>query len=120
MERKYLFEAGLDVFTSYKTIIPVEHLKELSKFDNHQYHIYGILSYNKLFFRKEKTQITSKGINVCLFTVIDNKEVEYELPVWEIDSELDYSKVDIVMNFPYTFLTVSINDDVFLKCIRNL
>lgn len=115
MERKYLFEAGLNVFTSYKTIIPVEHLEELSKYDNHRYHIYGILSYNKFFFRKEKTEITSKGIKVCLFTIIDNKEVEYELPIWEIAEGLDYSKVDIMLNFPYTFFTVTINDKEFLK-----
>lgn len=54
MERKYLFEAGLNVFTSYKTIIPVEHLEELSKYDNHRYHIYGILSYNKFFLGKKR------------------------------------------------------------------
>ena len=29
MERKYSFEAGLNVFTSYKTIIPVENLNML-------------------------------------------------------------------------------------------
>ena len=31
MERKYSFEAGLNVFTSYKTIIPVENLNMLKK-----------------------------------------------------------------------------------------
>lgn len=115
MERKYLFEAGLDVFTSYKTIIPVEYLSELGKYDEHHYHIYGILSYNKIFFRKEKTKVTSKGVVVCIFTVVDSKEVEYKLPIWEIAQGLDYSKVNITMNFPYTFLTLSINDEDFLK-----
>ena len=43
MERKYSFEAGLNVFTSYKTIIPVEDFSILKKIDPHRYHIYGIL-----------------------------------------------------------------------------
>ncbi|MBQ9091918.1 MAG: hypothetical protein IJY52_06590, partial [Anaerotignum sp.] len=115
MERKYIFEAGLNVFTSYKTIVSVEHLAKLSEYDNHQYHIYGVLSYNKLFFRKEKTKITSKGIMVCIFTIIDNKEVEYDLPILKIADGLDYSKVDIIMNYPYTFVTLSIKDKEFLK-----
>ena len=29
MERKYLFEAGLDVYTSFKTLVPIENLAEL-------------------------------------------------------------------------------------------
>ena len=41
MERKYSFEAGLNVFTSYKTIIPVEDFSILKKIDPHRYHIYG-------------------------------------------------------------------------------
>lgn len=48
MERKYSFEAGLNVFTSYKTIIPVEDFSILKKIDPHRYHIYGILSYLSL------------------------------------------------------------------------
>ena len=53
MERKYSFEAGLNVFTSYKTIIPVEDFSILKKIDPHRYHIYGILSYNQFFIRKK-------------------------------------------------------------------
>ena len=53
MERKYSFEAGLNVFTSYKTIIPVEDFSILKKIDPHRYHIYGILSYNQ-FFKKNR------------------------------------------------------------------
>ena len=39
MERKYSYEAGLGVFTSFKTIVPVEKLEALGKVDTHQYHI---------------------------------------------------------------------------------
>lgn len=115
MERKYLFEAGLDVFASYKTLVPVENLEELSKWDAHRYHIYGILSYNKIFFRKDKTIVTSNGIKICLFAVSDNEEIEYELPIWEISQDLDYSKVSIKMSYPYSFFVLSIKDTEFLK-----
>lgn len=115
MERKYIFEAGLDVFTSYKTLIPVESLEELSKWDMHRYHIYGILSYNKIFFRKEKTIVTPKGIKVSLFVVSNGEEKEYDLPLLEVARDLDYSKVSIAMSYPYTFFTLTINDLNFLE-----
>lgn len=56
--RKYIFEAGLNVFTSFKTLIPVEGLEDLSKKDKHRYHIYGILSYDQAFLilKKQKQQ----------------------------------------------------------------
>lgn len=115
MERKYIFEAGLDVFTSFKTIVPVENLMELSKFDKHLYHIYGILSYDRIYFRKEKTKIISNGIQVTLFTVKDGNEVNYNLPLWEILPGVDYRKVKLTLTFPYTFITVKIEDEDFLS-----
>ncbi len=115
MERKYIFEAGLDVFTSFKTIVPVENLMELSKFDEHLYHIYGILSYNRIYFRKEKTKVISNGIQVTLFTVEDGNEVNYDLPLWEIFPGVDYRKVKLTLTFPYTFIAVKIEDEDFLS-----
>lgn len=115
MERKYFFEAGLNTFTSFKTIIPIEHLKELSEYDNHEYHIYGILAYNKMYFKKERTKVTENGIEICLFTIIDLQEIEYPIPLCEIGKDLDYSKVELVLSFPYTFLELKINDSTFLS-----
>lgn len=115
MKRKYLFEAGLDVFTSYKTIVPVEHLSALSEHDKHLYHIYGILAYKKVYFRKEKTKVNFNGIQVCLFSVEDETEEEYVLPTWKIAQDLDYSKVSLTLNFPYTFIKVKIEDAEFLS-----
>lgn len=99
--RKYIFEAGLNVFTSFKTLIPVEGLEDLSKKDKHRYHIYGILSYDQAFFDTEKTKTTEKGIQVGLFTMSGGKK-EYELPLWTILPDLDHSKVELNISFPPT------------------
>lgn len=37
-ERKYLSEFGLNVYTSYKSIIPIENLEFIK--DSRKYHIY--------------------------------------------------------------------------------
>lgn len=115
MERKYLFEAGLSVFTSFKTIISVENLTELQKYDDHLYHIYGILAYKKIYFKKEKTRVIENGIEICLFAIINNQEVEYPLPLWEISSDLDYSKVELTSLYPHTFIKIKINDTNYLN-----
>lgn len=46
---------------------------------------------------------------------MDSKGIEYKLPIWEIVQGLDYSKVNIIMNFLYTFFTLSINGEDFLE-----
>ena len=112
--RKYIFEAGLNVFTSFKTLIPVEGLEDLSKKDKHRYHIYGILSYDQAFFDTEKTKTTEKGIQVGLFTMSGGKK-EYELPLWTILPDLDHSKVELNISFPPTKMNVCIKDEDFLK-----
>lgn len=75
MERKYSFEAGLNVFTSYKTIIPVEDFSILKKIDPHRYHIYGILSYNQFFIRKKDIQKRNDGIKVTLLLLLRIKKL---------------------------------------------
>ena len=112
--RKYIFEAGLNVFTSFKTLIPVEGLEDLSKKDKHRYHIYGILSYDQAFFDTEKTKTTEKGIQVGLFTMSGGKK-EYELPLWTILPDLDHSKVELNISFTPTKMNVCRKDEDFLK-----
>lgn len=113
MERKYLSEAGLDVFTSYKTIIPIEGLKELEKIDNHKYHIYAILSYPQIYFNSEKTYVGEDGIYMCLFNPIYDEE--YILQKWDLGSGIDYSKVVMKYSYPYEKLEIIIEDEQFLK-----
>ena len=115
--RKYLFEAGLDVYTSFKTLIPVESLNELSKGDKHRYHIYGILAYDQIFFDIEKTKTTEKGIQVGLFSANGEKK-EYTMPLWTILPGLNHTKVELDISFPPTKMNVRIKDEEFL--IQNL
>jgi len=54
MNPKYSYEAGLNVYTSYKRLVPVELLQEIEKIDNRKYHIYGILAYSQMYFEKKR------------------------------------------------------------------
>lgn len=117
MERKYLFEAGLNVYVSYKTLIPVEHLKNWEQEDKHKYHIYGILSCPKMYFKHDKTYINAEGIHICLFCPTENNK-EYVLPIWELPDDIDYSNVKIELTYPYNSMTVTIeNSNVINKSI---
>ena len=113
--RKFIFEAGLGVFTSFKTLIPVENLEYIKARDSHRYHIYGILAYDQAFFKKEKTYTTEKGINIGLFTVNNGDEKEYELPLWTIAPDLDHNNVEVKISFPPTMMNICIKDENFLK-----
>lgn len=115
MQRKYLFEAGLNVYTSFKTIVPVEKLQLLDSIDSRKYHLYCILSYPQMYFRNEKTHIDSTGIHICLFSLNNGVETEYMLPVWEIHEDMDYSKVKLIVTHPNISLTIEINDDDFIN-----
>lgn len=116
MERKYLAEFGLGIYSSYKTLIPVEYLKQLEDSgDEHKYHIYCILSHPKIYIKKEKTSVTENGIQITLFEMNGSKEIEYELPLWEVAQELDYSKVELSCDFPYVKLKIEIKDTEYLS-----
>lgn len=116
MERKFLSEFGLGVYTSYKTLIPIENLDKLEESgDMHDYHIYSILSYPQVYFNMENTFITKNGIQITLFEVCDGNEIKYNLPIWNIDTEIDYSKIELTSNYPHTNLCVEIKDTDFLK-----
>ena len=112
--RKYLFEAGLDVFTSFKTIIPVESLKDLRKVDKHNYHIYGILSYDQVFFDCERTKTTENGIQIEMFTMNEERK-QYKLPLMVISPDLDHRKVKLKISFPSIKMNICIEDEEFLK-----
>lgn len=117
MKRKYLYEAGLGVYTSYKTIVPVERLDELAKIDFHKYHIYSILAYEQFYFKKERTYCNSQGIQVTIFTVINGEEMEYELPFWKWkdDVEISAEQIEIELNMPYTSMKIKFRDERILS-----
>jgi len=112
MERKYLFEAGLGVYTSYKTILPIEYLKDLEKKDKHKYHIYAILAFPKVYFEPEKTYVGKDGIYMSIFNPTYGKR--YSIPKFSMGN-VDYSKVVMEHKYPYEKMVVSIKDEAFLK-----
>ena len=114
MERKYIYEAGLDVFTSFANIVPVEHLEKVGKIDSHKYHIYSILAYHQFYFKKEKTYCTPEGVQITLFATIDGHEVEYELPLFSIN-KISMNAIKVELNMPYTSLTISVDNEEFLQ-----
>lgn len=112
MERKYIFEAGLDVYTSCSVILPLEKLKYLEKKDNHKYHIYAILSFPQLYFVPEKTVVGKDGIYMSVYNSTYNKS--YDIPKIPI-GDVDYSKIEIEHKYPYETLILSIKDETFLR-----
>lgn len=114
-KRKYSVEAGLNVFTAYKTIIPVEALKDFSEKDKHKYYLYSILAFDQFYFNPDKTKKSDKGICMSVFCVRDGLKVEYDLPIWPWSEGLDESGIEIKIVFPFTYFELEIIDDNFLK-----
>lgn len=114
MERKYLFEAGLSVYLSYKTLIPVEWL-EMVKYDGHDYHIYAVLSYNQVYIRKDKIKQRKEGIEITIFMVEGEEEIECDLPSFKLYPGLDHQKVKIEITYPYKSIKLIIQDRTFME-----
>lgn len=117
-ERKYLFEAGLDAFISYKTIVPVEGLSELADFDDHSYHIYAILALDQYYFDGSNTRVTNKGFDATLFSIDENgQKTEFHCPVIPLTEEgnLKESDIDLKIIYPGNSLTLEIKDKVYIK-----
>jgi len=115
MERKYMAEAGLNVYTSHKTLIPVENLQELESIDKRKYHIYSILSYPQMYFSKEKTYTDNDGISICLFSTNNGVETEYVLQKMKIHDDLNHSNILFNTTYPYVSLEIEINDNAFMQ-----
>lgn len=112
--RKFVFEAGLNVYPSFKALISVEQLSEFGKKDNHQYHIYAILTRDQLYFKSEKTYIDDEGLHATVFAILDNKEKEYELPPLKIAEGLKEGMAEIKIVHPNEIAEISIIDKDFL------
>lgn len=113
--RKYFFEAGLSVYTSYKALIPVEMLLEQAKTDRHNYHIYAILACAQFYYRNEKTYIDDDGLHATIFAVLDGKEKEFNLPCVRITDGLRQDMVELHLVYPYETLQIKIIDEEFLS-----
>ena len=92
--RKYTTEFALNVYTSFKTVIPAAHLELIEKVDRHKYHIYGILLAPKVFIKQNSIVKHSDHFSVVLFTYVDEECTEYTINV-QIAKDLDHQKISI-------------------------
>lgn len=107
--RKYFAEFGLDVSTSYKTLIPVEHLEEVN--DGHKYHIYFILSCEKIFIEPDSIVQTKNGIFLKLYRIEYGEKSYYPDAKFALDTRIDHNEIKLECKFPYTTLKVEIDDE---------
>ena len=108
--RKYTTEFGLNVYTSYKTVIPAAHLEILEKVDSHKYHIYGILLAPKVFIKEESVVKYRDYFSIILFAYMEDKYTEYTVNV-KLAEDLDHRKVCVKSTYPHTLLKLTIEDD---------
>ncbi len=111
--RKYLSEFGLNVFTSHKTIIPVEHLNIIN--DGHDYHIYSIMSCPKVRYVKDSFNVSKECISLTLEKQIKDSVETIEIQRLVLDGNLDHTKLSLDCSYPYNNLNVEINDNKWLS-----
>lgn len=114
-KRKYFSEFGLNVFTSFKTLVPVEQLEKIPNDKN--YHIYGILSCPKITVDEKSLLSSEKGISFTLFENNngDRKKIEYKNII--VNYSLDHSKMKLTSSYPFTKIKVENGDQEYL--VRN-
>lgn len=107
-KRKYMSEFGLNVFTSYKSIVALENL-ELFR-DNRNYHIYSILSSPKVIFVKDSFKVTKTHISFDLEKRMKTSSEKFKVKKVILSKYLDHSKVNLKCEYPYNNLEIQISD----------
>lgn len=107
--RKYLSEFGLNTYTSYKTIVPIEMLNQIQ--DNAKYHIYMILSTPRVLIEKENLCIKKDGITIFLKKIVDGNEIQYNLEKFKLLPNFDHSIVKVDVKYPYDKITFNIPEE---------
>ena len=90
--RKYLSEFGLGVYTSLKTMVPVEKLDEVDR--SNAYHIYMILSRPRTTINPKSIHSSSKGITLKLLVHNQDEIEEHMVENFVVIPGADYSKVE--------------------------
>ncbi len=106
--RKFFTEFGLNVSTSYKTIIPVEYLQEVK--DQHEYHIYFILSCSKIFIVPESIVADEKSISLQLYQINNGKIDNRKTVKFALASDVDHRELKIECSYPYNSLNIQLTN----------
>lgn len=105
--KKYSAEFGLHSYCSWKTIVPLEHLKEID--DERRYHIYMILSTPRLTIKKDSIVLTDKGISMDILE--NNNGIEKTIKIKDFsECPVDYRKAVISCEYPYNYLSVKFDE----------
>lgn len=108
-------EFGLNVFTSYKSIIPVEYLEFVN--DSRNYHIYSILSSPKIRYLKDSFKIAKKHISFVLERQIKDSFEKIEIPQVVFHENLDHTQLILKCDYPYNNLEIKISDIRWLNTL---
>lgn len=100
--RKYFTEFGLNVSTAFKTIVPVEHLEKVK--DNHKYHIYFILSCEKIFIDSSSIFKLEEYIGLKLYKISGGEKAYFPDAKLAFPNSINHSKIKIQCKYPYTIL----------------
>lgn len=112
MLRKYFTEFGLNVYTSYKTLIPVEHLDKVQ--DDAKYHIYMILGVPRIIIEKDSIVTQEDSIDFSIKQINRGEEIEYKIEKVSLIDGLDHNNIQFNVRYPYTQLNCKIENS-FLK-----
>lgn len=104
--RKFFTEFGLNVSTSYKIIIPVEYLQEVR--DGHEYHIYFILSCDKIFIFPDSITTDEKSISLRLYKIDRGKNSNLQDVKFSLAKDINHRELKIDCSYPYTNLNVQL------------
>ncbi|PNQ84108.1 hypothetical protein C1T20_19265 [Paenibacillus polymyxa] len=115
--RKYFSEFGLNVFTSYKTIVPVEHLDKVQ--NNAEYHIYGILSIPRVILDKESFTVSEDGFKCILKRVNPDCGENFEINEFSILPGIDHRQFKYDIKYPFDKLHYQIDNEILLDFYRN-
>lgn len=110
-KRKYLSEFGINVFTSFKNIIPVEHLGTVK--DGKSYHIYSIMATPKMRIKHESIIQKKDRLQIQIEEQIEDKFKEIKVRDIVLHPELDHSKIEITCKYPYNNMLFDIKDNVW-------
>lgn len=104
--RKFFTEFGLNVSTSYKTLIPVEYLHMVK--DKHAYHIYFILSCPKLFINPESIVKQKDNISLQIYEIVDGKPSEMKDIRFKFQGNHDHRNFEIGCSYPFIGLDIKL------------
>ena len=114
MQRKYISEFGMHVYVSHKRILPIEGLASLKSDakDCHNYHLYFLLSYPRLYFDFDNCFVGKDGIHLKIFEATPEK-VSYVLPPFKPFPEMNISDFRLESKYPHNSITIIVNPTIF-------